>query len=746
MRPSTWLTRLLLPAALMLSGSAFAQHDEFNPDVQLINPHTRMMTQQANAIQVTGVEARVSILEQSARTHLEIKVHNPTGARLESQLLIPAPDGAVIHRYAYSGLPSGGGAELLPRDEARRIYDQIVAQMKDPALLEFVGLNAVRSSVFPVEPGATETVTLEYEHICAADGGRIDYVLPRSESVAYATPWRIAVDIQTRRPLSTVYSPSHMIAQQRVSPTNVRVGLAAGATTEPGTFRLSYLVETGDVTASLFAYPTDTGGYFLLLAGLPADPDASAALEAVKREVTLVIDRSGSMQGEKLEQAREAALQVLAGLDDGEAFNILVYNEAVDRMAVEPVIKTDATMKQARTYLESVKPRGGTNIHDALNEALLQPTTEGMLPIVLFLTDGLPTVGQTAEGVIKDTVLAVNTGERRIFTFGVGVDVNTPLLEDIAYETRGTATFVLPGEDVEVHVAGVFRRLAGPLLAAPVLTVIDDAGRPAPGRVRDVMPVRLPDVFEGDQVLVIGEYIGDEPLGFRLGGDFLGRERKFRFNFPLDDASVKNAFVPRLWASRKIGVLIDAIREMGASTGGFNPGTTPDDPRIAELVDEVIRLSTEFGVLTEYTAFLAREGNDFGAREANLQLLEDSLDGRAIQTRSGLGSVNQDENLQDLKFQSCLNFGNSYWTADMERVSVTTVQQMADLAFYKRGNRWVDSRAASTDAEPVRIITLGSEAHALLIARLERDGRQGCLSLPGEVLMLVDGDLILVTN
>ncbi len=738
---------LTLAATLVTTGSVLAQSVTTPTPVepQIIVPHCRPMLVPQDIV-IQGVDADVRLLDQSASTRIEIRLHNHTSRMREAQVLIPVPNGAVIHRYHYDGLPDGGEAKILPREDARRIYDQIVRRLKDPALLEFVGLNIVRSSVFPVQPGATQRVVLEYEHLCPMENGRFDYELPRSESVSYAIPWDIDVDVRATRPLSTVYSPSHLIEARRESGRQFEVRLADSASLEPGPFRLSCLMEMGEVTASLFAYPTENGGYFMLLAGLPADAATDARLESVRREVTLVIDRSGSMQGEKLDQVREAALQVLAGLDDGEMFNIIVYNEAVDRFAEGPVRKSKTTMQRARNYLDGVKARGGTNIHDALTAALDQDPTEGSLPIVLFLTDGLPTVGQTSESVIRTAAIDGNHFDRRVFTFGVGVDVNTPLLEDIAWETRGTTTFVLPGEDVEVKVAGVFRKLSGPVLAEPIVTSRDAQGNPEPGRVRDVLPRRIPDLFRGDQIVLLGEYVGDQPLQFQLDGRFMGKAKTFRFSFDLDEATTRHAFVPRLWASRKIGVLIDAIREMGAASG-FTPGGPIEDPRLQELVDEVVRLSTEFGILTEYTAFLAQEGTSLARRDLVLEETADNLMERAIRTRSGLSSVNQDYNSQILKSQTCVNLGNRYWNAEMESVTLSNVQQIVDRAFYQRGQRWIDSRAAAREADqPDRTVAIGSSDYTRLVEQLGTDGRAACLSLNGEILLIVEGELILVTE
>jgi Ca-activated chloride channel family protein len=697
------------------------------------------------ALEISGVTVGVVIREQVATTMMEIRLRNPTGARQEAELLVPVPDRAAIRGFSFQGSGSEPSARLLPRDEAKATYDRIVAQARDPALLEFAGYNLVRSSVFPVEVGGTQAVRLTYEHLLPAAGDRIDYVLPRSESIEYTIPWKVAVKISASGPIAAVYSPSHPLRTARPRPNAANVELADSASTAPGPFRLSFLREHGDVSASLFAYPDPKvgGGYFLLLAGLPAQttkPDQNA----LRREVTLVIDRSGSMRGEKLVQVREAALQVLAGLDDSEAFNLILYNEAVDAMAARPVIKSRQTMKAASEFLEGMTARGGTNIHDALLEALRQPTSEGKLPIVLFMTDGLATVGQTSEVSIRELARQGNPHRRRIFTFGVGVDVNTPLLEKIAYESRATTTFILPGEDVEVKVADVFKRLRGPVLADPDLAVGELGGR---HRGRELIPGRIPDVFEGDQIVLLGQYQGEEPLEFVLKGNYRGTPRVFQFRLPVDKATTRNGFVPRLWASRKIGLLVDAIREQGGTPGVVSrESKSHPSPANRELVDEIVRLSTEFGILTEYTAFLAREGTDFSQKDKVLSEAEGLLRNRAMQTRSGLSSVNQDVNNQYQKAMNCVNPRNEFFDAGMNKVATTAVQQVCDLAFYKRGDRWIDSRLVSnpSDIKPEREIAFGSEEFRDLAAKLAREGRQGSISLRGDILLIVDGRRVLI--
>lgn len=714
-------------------------------------------------VQITGVAAEVRILEQVATTTMDVALANPTNRMQEAEMLIPVPEGAVVRSFTFEGSAKEPTAKLLPKAEAQSIYRSIVAKLRDPALLEFSGYSLIRSSVFPVTANGRQRIRITYEHVLKADGNRIDYVLPRSESFeAAAIPWTISLQISASAPISGIYSPSHQVIVDRTGNQQAFVKTAAQQQLEPGPFRLSYLANSSSVTASLLAYP-DTrvgGGYFLLLAGVPADLQQQES--AIKREVTLVIDRSGSMKGEKIEQARSAALQVLEGLEEGEAFNIIDYSDTVAKFSEQPVIKDQKNLGQARNYIKRIKSDGGTNIHDALVEALRQPPTAKMLPLTIFLTDGLPTVGVTAESRIRKAVVETNAHKRRIFSFGVGFDLNAPLLTSISNATRATPTFVFPHENVEAKVSQVFKRLSGPVLAEPTLATLDSSGAVTTRAVRELLPIELSDLFEGDQLVLLGQYQTDEPLHFRLSGNYLGTPRTFDLKFDLKKATTRNSFVPRLWASRKIARLVEIITEAGAentaalpsritssvaysSAAMRPPSPAVDDPKLKELVDEIIRLSTEYGVLTEYTAFLATDGTDLN----NLNLLNaqarESLVNNAQNVRSGMGGVSQASNNYTQMSQSSVNRSNGYLTQNMQRVEITSVQQITDRTFFKRNNRWVDANALKNEsAKPDRVVEFGTPEFYKLVDQLLREGREGILALSGELLVVVDGKTVLI--
>ncbi|MFT5059200.1 MAG: Ca-activated chloride channel family protein [Planctomycetota bacterium] len=738
-----------LLGALAVPASAQSGLPSWQNVSHVIVPQARAyaMFRERGQVSITSIEAKVSIRERTARTTLDIYLANSGRNQAEAVLLLPVPEGAVVAEFLFDGSALEPTARLLPAAAARATYDDIVRRMKDPALLEFAGYNLVRSSVFPVPAGGKQHLRLSYDHILTVDGDRVDYLLPRSEVLTHTVPWKIQVEIDEERPISVVYSPSHELERSR---TGGKLRLRSSGKLEPGAFHLSYLLEGAGISASFLGYPDPAagGGYFMLMAGLPVDRKDPRS--RTPREVTLVLDRSGSMAGEKLDQTLAAASQVIESLDPDETFNIIDYASQVDMFASSPVPKTRKNVLAARQYMANIRPTGGTNIHDALLASLRQKVTPGHLPIVLFLTDGLPTVGLTSEIEIRDMVKAANTAHQRIFTIGVGKDVNVPLLDRISDESRALGTYVLPGEDVETKVAGVFKRLSGPLLSQIELEVFDESGQLTTRALREMFPSPLPDLFEGDPLVLLGQYRGVGKLRFRMTGVSFGKRRSFEVQFDLAHASVSNSFVPRLWAGRKIAYLVDEIRQAGARAGGLDLSKIDvfADPRFKELAEEILRLSTRFGILSEYTSFLATEGTRLDDWALLTQNCRQELNDRAVQKRFGESAVNQGKNFNRRKAQTVVDYSNTFWNEDSKQVSFSGVQQVCDRAFYHRGGQWVDSNLVGSGdkIKPETTVIFGSDDHAEILRVLVSQGRQGLLSLQGDILLQFEGKSVLVQN
>ena len=730
------MTVLALGAAVL--GVAPFARAQSSVEPHVVVPQMRVIAPPSTTpiIRLERVAADISFGTDIATTTVKLQLSNPTGSMQEAVVVMPIPADATIRSFRLEGLGDEGVAKLLPREDARKIYDDIVRSMRDPGLLEFEGYGAIRSSVFPVPANGTQTAEIVYEQILGFDAGRRDFELPRTGILGSggAPEWSITLRFKDKLDEALLFSPTHELKRSDQCAQCWSVVDSAA----PGPFIASILPQApaDGLGASLVAYPDPDGdgGYFMFVAA-PPKPDAAT----LKREVTIVIDRSGSMRGDKLEQAREAALQIVAGLEMGERFNIIDYSDTVEAFADAPVVKSRDSAERASAYLEAITPGGGTNIHDALLEAVRSPTQRGFLPMVLFLTDGLPTIGPRSEIEIRDAVAKHNENKRRIFTFGVGFDVNAPLLAEVASSSRGASTFVRPNEDVEVKVGQVFRRLEGPVLAEPEIS-FDARGRVGAPPIWDTTPSALPDLFDGDRVTVFGRYRYATPIDVTLTGRVGDEPARYTVTFAFDNASMRHSYVARMWASRKIASMVSEIRRASADGSGTES--------MQELVDEIVRLSLKFGILTEYTAFLAVEP-EFAERvlsaEDAMEAVGERLDRRAP-ARVGRGAVNQEMNMARQSAAPASEVGrNRFLDADMNEVEVQSVQQIASGAAFNRRGRWVQAELLEVeDEEPDETVEFGSDRYFELARTLAGQGRQGMIAVRGDVLLDVNGRRVLV--
>ncbi|MGK0264969.1 MAG: hypothetical protein ACI8UD_003632, partial [Planctomycetota bacterium] len=208
------------------------------------------------------------------------------------------------------------------------------------------------------------------------------------------------------------------------------------------------------------------------------------------------------------------------------------------------------------------------------------------------------------------------------------------------------------------------------------------------------------------------------------------------------------AFVPRLWASRQIAFLVDELRQQGGDLGAPFGAPRRDpfaDPRLRELRDEILRLSARFGVLGEYTAFLATEGSKLDDWKSLSMACQDSLQGRAVVTRSGAAAVNQGQNLWAQKAQTVANPRNYYLDRNLKLVEPSQALQVCDRAFFLRGNRWVDGNSVvAKSIKPDEIVAFASVRYFQLNNELAKQGNSGVLSLKGEILLSYGGKNVLI--
>jgi Ca-activated chloride channel family protein len=594
---------------------------------------------------------QVEIDDQTAHTDIDQVFLNPQPWDVEGTYLFPLPREASFSAFSMHVDGEELAAEILPADEARQIYEDIARRLIDPALLEYVGQGAYRARIFPIPAGGERRIELSYDEVLRRDAGIIRYVYPLNTEKFSAAPLEdvsVQVRIRSSSPIKAIYSPSHDIVVERAEDEGgATVIYADEGVTPTEDFVLYYTVSEDPVGIDMlshFAEQSDEDGYYMLLAA----PQAEAVVDIViPKRMIFVFDRSGSMAGEKMEQAREALRFAIERMLPADEFNIVDYGTTVEVFSEATVPITAISRAAARSYIDGIEATGGTNIQGALLEAAQMLRGDEFAQMIVFLTDGKPTIGERDLETILHDVSAANADRARLFVFGVGEEVNAHLLDRLAGDNGGTSTYVKPGEDIEVAVSSFYTKVSSPVLTDLELQI-------SGGRARDNYPQELPDLFRGSQIVQLGRLAAGGVVSVLLSGNILGERQVFERAVDLTAGGPE--FLPRLWATRKVGFLLDQIRLHGE-----------DD----ELVDEIVALSRRHGIITPYTSFLIVED------EPPTPIAQDD----ALRAESGAEAVSAAQDVRD--------YAEARTTT---QVRSQEVRYVGDKTFFLREGFWVDSQ------------------------------------------------------
>lgn len=670
----------------------------------------------------------VQINNQIARTRVEQIFVNEGSTMAEGTYIFPLPRGVTVSDLLMYIDDIPIQSQILEKDEARAIYDRIVRQMRDPALLEYIGNDAIQASVFPIPAGEQRKLVIEFNQLLPVEAGLVHYVYPLR--TRHITPLpvgelSIRVEVNSNDPISNIYSPTHPIAIDRQNDTKFVAGFETSYSQESTDFSLYYGLANEEVNLNLLTYreSADEDGFFTLLVSPPVEVDSE---RVIPKDVIVIIDKSGSMFGDKWKQARDAAKYVLDHLNEQDRFNVVLFSTGVDVYALE--MQGLDEVNDAKGWLDMVEPLGGTNIDAALKTALEMADRERQT-VILFLTDGLPTEGVTEVKAILSNVEGYTNPATRIFAFGVGDDVDTFLLDQIAQGYRGASAYVRPAESIDAEVSTLYSKISSPLLTNLEL-VIDGV------QVYDLYPDRLPDLFIGSQLVVAGRYRGNaNNATITLSGNVEGDTESFSYsNLNFRANAGGEVLIPRLWATRKIGQLINSIR-----LNGENP----------ELVDSIVRLSIRYGIITPYTSFLITEDDIFSqvgverarreAEEAAADLSETTGAG-AVGAAQGGQSMSNADRAAPAPTSGVWEDGEGYFgggEAPRDGGSgPAPLQVVADRTFLWRDGTWIDTTYNPDEMEPVQIEFLSDEYFDLL----DLDERVALFFALGEqIIFVLDG-------
>ena len=585
--------------------------------------------QHLGPLQVKHQRVEIDVKDGTSVTRVEQVFLNPTGRALEATYLFPVPTDAVMvdFKLMVGGVMKHG--EVLPKDKANRIYSDIVRRMKDPGVLDWMSPNLFRARIYPVPARGEQRIELTYTQILPFTDGtyKLSYPLktpgqtlarrdgPVRDGRAPRTrdDFTLTVRLHHHTPLRTIYSPTHKVALSRKGEHDATVGFEENDAALDHDFALFFSVSKDDVGLSLLTYrPSPSGadetpcpdgadcakrrrepGYFLLMA---TPKEVFNAKELQGKAITFVVDTSGSMQGAKLRHAKRALAYCLDHLQPDDRFNVVRFSSDVERFTQGKgaglVAASPDHIAEAKRFVEGFQAAGGTAIDAALTRALRTDVNQDT-HLIVFLTDGRPTIGETApKAILKHAAKTNADGKARLFLFGVGVDVQTHLMDQLAQAHHGAAAYVKPNQDIETDIAAFYNKIAFPVLS--------DIQVSLPGaRAFSVLPEPIPDLFKGGQLILAGRYRGAGDSLIRVTGAMAGTQRTFDFEGSFPAHQEQNAFIAQIWAHRQVGALLDQIRLHGETR---------------DLRQEVIQLATRYGIVTPYTSYLVTESQRQTAR------------------------------------------------------------------------------------------------------------------------------------
>jgi Ca-activated chloride channel family protein len=653
---------------------------------------------------------------------------NDTNAVLEGTYFFPIPEQASITEFAIWDGDRRLVGEVRSREEARRIYDEIVRRQRDPGLLEYAGKDLFQASIFPIPPHSDKKLEITYSQILQAESGTVAYRYPLGLGRQIAEIGTVSgrIELESKEPLRNIYSPTHEVEIKRNGERRSLVTFEAGK--DPQDFQLFYGLSRDDFGVTLLTHrEPGKDGYYLLMI---SPKDDWSEQEYTAKDIVFVLDTSGSMaDAGKMEKARAALLYGIRILRPQDHFNIVSFAGEERLMESRMIAADDQGRKRGEVFAQSLRSTGGTNINEALQSAMRQFEANNRPKMIVFMTDGLPTVGVTNPEQIIGNARTARIPGLRLFTFGVGYDVNTALLDKLAAENGGVADYIEPKEDIEIKVSNFFSKVNYPVLTDLKL---DMAGV----ETDLVYPRTLPDLFRGSQITLIGRYRNPIDMDFvrlQLSGNANGANKRFFYNnLRFAQREDENDFLPRLWATRRVGWLMEQVRSNGEQQ---------------ELRDEIVDLGTRYGIVTPYTSYLALEPNAVARDVTSLPMNNRGFSsGQVFQNapapaksaearaNTGAGAVYQSKRAREQ--QDKLKVDN-----DSASYAIRTV---GSKTFYLLEGVWTDSEVKPGTKLPETVIKFGSDEYFALLQQKPRLAE--FFSLGERVVVVFEGRIYRVNS
>ncbi len=530
---------------------------------------------------------RIDVDQQYASAVLRHVYQNSSEQRLEGRFVLRAGDGARVQGFSYWNGETRIVGEVFEKQIAAEVYREVTGLDRDPGLLEQVGEGAFSFRVFPIEPAELKKIEVTYGKYLVRRGKTVELRAP----IAAPEVNDILVEIRDDRGIKTVTSSSHRLKISRIDTNHLKVS-AVEADDGATELVLSYTLDDEPWHLSAMLHKDDGHDGYLVVS-LPTPAVKRGAV--TPKDVTIVLDHSGSMGGEPIKQARVAAANVVGRMSADDHLNIILFDDGVDMLYSKPKLLTDEVRAEALQYIERVQDEGGTDLALALRKSLAAQVKDDRPDVILFLTDGQ----SDSQAALK--AAAADTKDVRVYTIGVGSGVEKPLLSRLAATKRGRFVFIDSPDALDARMAQLYDQIAEPVL---VDVTIDVEG----ARLSRTYPRTMPDLYRDDELRVTSRIRGKGPVEVIVRGKLAGKLVEIRAEISLSEPQSK-PWVGRLWAQSRVEDLLQEIALQGETE---------------ELTTEVIELATAYNFATPYTSFLA-----IPESELNEQAAQTLADARA---------------------------------------------------------------------------------------------------------------------
>lgn len=682
--------------------------------------------------------------------------------------MFPVPQGAKIEKFEMEVNGKMTEAELLDAKKAKQIYEKIVREARDPALMEYSDHGMYKIRIFPIEPGKEKNIKIKYTEILKKDGRITSYHYAMRAEKFLSVPVKdvsLKITVESDKELKSIYSPSHQIDVNREGKKRAVIGYEEENLIPDTNFELLLATDSQKGSPIGFDFLThndkESGqGYYTML----LSPGSWENKKAVPRDIIFAIDTSGSMRVKKLDQAKAALDFCIDKLNPEDRFEIIRYSTETEPLFNKLRTAKKQQTKEAKEFVKGLKAGGGTAIEEALVLAIetvsKQENKESIRPTqIIFITDGRPTIGETRTDKIIDRLVKKKQGIKgnmRIFSFGIGTDINTKLLDLISQKTKASTEYVLPEENIEHKVSRFYEKVSQPVMANISIKTGDNV------RLNEQHPNNLPDLFKGDQLVIFGRYKTkkkgtDNNIRFELDGNIAGEKVKLKFETKIEKKS-KNSFIPKLWATRRVGYLLEEIRLHGENK---------------ELKDEVVALSRKWGIVTPYTSYLIIEDEESRgvpvARQSMGKRIASRNDNsvRTIKSQNGSAEGQFQRNLEKQSFRGFADsdsgsdavaaarageqlkkatqskaFKNAYKESQygnqisFEQQATRTI---AGKTFFQNEGSWIDSLVPEQKERVAKRLTFGSKEYFELLNQDANTAKW--LSVAVNMQIIIDGTL-----